>query len=193
MGDNDDETGAGTADLSDRRGSAPVGIRPVDAERRRARPIVWARPGTFELALGDRVAVLQSCYEWLGEVVIPPDRLVEWPDPGPSQVPVVVRRAMDDEWPAPPLTAGRRLLDSLRVPPALLDRSRPGSAPGPLVARSTPGPGEPTQDQRSDQERGGDQRTCDRTEPDLREPRHRGHPSAGRRPLDRRRRRFQRE
>jgi hypothetical protein len=139
-------------------GSAPVGIRPADAERRRTSPIVWARPGKFDLVLGDRVVVLQPCHEWLGEVVVPADRLVEWPGPGPREVPVIVRRVAEDEWPEPPVTDGRRLLDSLGLPRELLARSGPGSAPGPLVAHAAPGPREPAEDERGDQERGGDQR-----------------------------------
>lgn len=143
---------------SNARASAPVGIRPVSAERRRQRPIVWASPGRFDLKIGDRVSVLVPCYEWLGEVVVPPDRLVEWPGDGPRQAPVVMRRATDDEWPEPPLTAGRRLLDSLGLPSELLARPGPGSAPGPLVARAAPSPREAAEDERGDQERRGDQR-----------------------------------
>ena len=138
--------------------STPVGIRPADAERRRSGPIVWVQAGAFDLALGDRVAVFEACHEWLGEVVVPADRLVEWPEPDPDQAPVVARRATADEWPEPPVTDGRRLLDSLRLSLELLARSRPGSAPGPLVTHAPPGPRQATEDERDDQERGGDQR-----------------------------------
>jgi hypothetical protein len=71
--------------------------------------------------------------EWLGEVVVPPARLVEWP-PDLGGLPVIVRRASDAEWPSPPATDGRRLLDSLGLPPALLVR---GGSPSDLRARST--------------------------------------------------------
>lgn len=122
-------------------------------------PILWALPGDLDLALGDRVSVLVPCHELLGEVVVPPAQIVELPDSFASgQVPVVMRRATVAEWPAPPVTAGRRLLDSLGLAPDLLARPRPGSASGPLVARAAPGPGEAAEDERSDQQRGGDQR-----------------------------------
>ena len=133
------------------RGAAPAGIRSAVTGRLR-----WVEPGTFALAIGDRVAVREDDGEWLGEVVVPPDRLVEWSEL--AGLPVVVRRAADDEWPAPPVTDGRRLLDSLGLPPELLARPRVGSAPGPLVPRLGSGPRQPTEDERADQERGGDQR-----------------------------------
>ena len=133
---------------------APAGVRPVGGGGR----LRWVEPGAFELAIGDRVAVREDDEAWLGEVVVPPDRLVEWPAPELSRMPVVVRRAADDEWPAPPGTDGRRLLDSLGLPPDVLARPRAGSAPGPLVLHAGSGPGDPTEDERADQERGGDQR-----------------------------------
>jgi hypothetical protein len=80
----------------------------------------WVAPGPFTLAAGDRVAVVEHGREWLGEVVVPPDRLVEWPEL--TDLPVVARRATDAEWPDPPVTDGRRLLDTLGLPPELLDR-----------------------------------------------------------------------
>ena len=145
--------------MTDQSDSALVGVRPADADRRRANPIVWAVSGALDgLAFGDRVTVLQAGHEWLGEVVVPADRLVEWPDSAPEQPPIVVRRATEDDWPEPPVTDGRRLLDSLGLPRELLVRSRPGSAPGPLVAHAAPGAREATEDDRGDQERGGDQR-----------------------------------
>lgn len=138
---------------------ARVGIRPASADARRARPIVWALPGDLDLALGDRVSVLVPCYEWLGEVVVPPERLIEWPDSfATGQIPIVTQRATDAEWPAPPVTDGRRLLDTLGLPPELLARSRVRSGSGPLIPRPLPGSGHPTEDERADQERGGDQR-----------------------------------
>ena len=144
------------------RGPAPAAVRPVIVQADAAGPgtgegpLRWVEPGAFELAIGDRVAVRSQGGEWLGEVVVPPERLVEWPDL--PDLPVVARRATAEEWPRPPVTDGRRLLDSLGLPPELLVRRRPGSGPGPLVARLTPGPGEATEHQRGDQERGGDQR-----------------------------------
>ena len=144
--------------MTDQSDSALVGVRPADADQRRASPIVWALPGALDLAFGDRVAVFQTGHEWLGEVVVPADRLVEWPGPAADQPPIVVRRATEDDWPESPVTDGRRLLDSLGLPRELLVRSRPGSAPGPLVAHAAPGAREATEDDRGDQERGGDQR-----------------------------------
>lgn len=116
----------------------------------------WVQQGPFALALGDRVAVREDDGEWLGEVVVPPERVVEWSEL--TDLPVIARRATDAEWPAPPVTAGRRLLDSLGLPPELLTRPRPGSAPGPLVARSASSPGDAAEDERGDQQPGGDQR-----------------------------------
>ena len=104
-----------TGDTAGRHGSPRVGIRPVSAERRRARPIVWALTGGLDLALGDRVSVLVPCYEWLGEVVVLSNRLLEWPEL--TDLPVVMRRVADDEWPSPSVTEGRRLLESLGLPP----------------------------------------------------------------------------
>lgn len=144
--------------MTDQADLAFVGVRPADADQRRASPIVWAQPGALDLAFGDRVTVLQSGQEWLGEVVVPADRLVEWPRPFSDQLPIVSRRATDDDWPEPPVTDGRRLLDSLGLSRELLVRSRPGSAPGPLVAHAAPGAREATENDRGDQERGGDQR-----------------------------------
>jgi hypothetical protein len=119
-----------TGDTPGRPGAPRVGIRPAGAERQRATPIAWALVGKLDLALGDRVSVLVPCYEWDGEVVVPPDRLVEWPASfATGQVPVVMRRVADDDWPDPPVTEGRRLLDSLGLPPDVLPRpSRAGSA-----------------------------------------------------------------
>jgi hypothetical protein len=116
----------------------------------------WVEPGSFELHLGDRVAVRAHDGEWLGEVVVPPQRLVEWTEQ--ADLPVVVRRVADAEWPAPPVTDGRRLLDSLGLAPDLLARPRPGSASAPLVLGTGSGPGHPTEDERGDQQRGGQQR-----------------------------------
>jgi hypothetical protein len=80
----------------------------------------WVAPGQLTLAIGDRVAVVERGREWLGEVVVPPGRLVEWP--ALTNLPVVARRVADAEWPDPPVTDGRRLLDTLGLPPELLDR-----------------------------------------------------------------------
>ena len=82
-------------------------------------PILWALPGKLDdLAFGDRVSVLVPCHDILGEVVVPAGQIVEVPDSfSTGQVPIVMRRAEDDEWPAPPITEGRRLLDSLALPP----------------------------------------------------------------------------
>lgn len=102
---------------------APVGIRPAPGspghETRRLR---WVMPGPFALAFGDRVAVCEGDREWLGEVAVPPDRLVEWP--ALDGLPVVSRRASDAEWPSAPATEGRRLLESLSLSPELLARDR---------------------------------------------------------------------
>jgi hypothetical protein len=90
-------------------------VRSAPAERLR-----WVAPGRFTLAIGDRVVVVEHGREWLGEVVVPPERLVEWPEL--TDLPVVARRATDAEWPDAPVTDGRRLLDTLGLPPELLAR-----------------------------------------------------------------------
>jgi hypothetical protein len=90
-------------------------VRSAPSERLR-----WVAPGRFTLALGDRVVVVEHDREWLGEVVVPPERLVEWPEL--TDLPVVARRATDAEWPDVPVTDGRRLLDSLGLPPKLSAR-----------------------------------------------------------------------
>jgi hypothetical protein len=140
------------------QGMAPAGVRPVISAAEGSGPgrLRWVSPGPFELAIGDRVAVRENDAEWLGEVVVPPERLVEWPDL--TDLPVVVRRVADTEWPTPPVTDGRRLLESLALSPELLARRQPGSVSGPLVARPGSGPGDATEDERGDQEHGGDQR-----------------------------------
>ena len=72
------------------------------------------------------MVVREGDAEWLGEVVVPPVQLIEWPPaaewPHLGASPVVVRRAAEEEWPVPPVTAGRRLLESLALPPDLLAR-----------------------------------------------------------------------
>ena len=111
---------------------------------------------------------------------MPPERLVEWPEL--TDLPVVARRATDAEWPDAPVTDGRRLLDSLGLPPELLAR-RGSLASGPFVARPSPSSGEAAEDQRGDQERGCHQRERERPEAYRREPRRRGG-RRRRRPLD---------
>ena len=91
--------------------------------------IYWKLTGDLDLALGDRVSVQTPGDEWLGEVVVPPDRLIEVPDTfATGQPPIVMRRADDGEWPDPPETEGRRLLDSLGLPPDAMGRSGGASA-----------------------------------------------------------------
>jgi hypothetical protein len=68
------------------------------------------------------MAVREGAHEWLGEVMVPSERLVEWP--ALDGLPVVTRRATAAEWPAEPATDGRRLLESLGLPPELLVRAR---------------------------------------------------------------------
>jgi hypothetical protein len=109
-------------------GQAPAGVRPAHASTDTgATHLRWVEPGSFTLSLGDRVAVLEAGAEWLGEVVVPPERLVEWPEL--ERLPVVTRRVLDAEWPSAPAGDGRRLLESLPLPPELLARARPGSGP----------------------------------------------------------------
>jgi hypothetical protein len=146
-------------------GPAPVGVRPMTSPFNRPAPgavmtrLRWVQPGSLVLQYGDRVVVGEGEDAWLGEVVVPVERLLEWPGLAElPDLPLVVRRAEDAEWPAPPDTAGRRLLESLALPPELLVRSKPGSAAGPFVASSGSAARETTQDDRGDQERGRDQR-----------------------------------
>lgn len=111
---------------------APAGVRPAPGHRAEGtvhagtRSLCWVQPGPFALEQGDRVVVREGDAEWVGEVVVPPNRLIEWPMPGewphPAARPVIVRRAADEAWPVPPVTAGRRLLESLALPPELLAR-----------------------------------------------------------------------
>jgi hypothetical protein len=124
--------------------AVPAGVRPApgspgDAARR----LRWVAPGAFTLALGDRVAVREGDLEWLGEVAVLPERLVEWP--ALDGLPVVTRRATDAEWPILPATDGRRLLESLGLPPALLVRGGPSSARGARAAGPGGGAGESAQ------------------------------------------------
>jgi hypothetical protein len=115
-------------------GPAPAGVRPAPGSHGgTAGRLRWVATGGLPLALGDRVAVLDDGREWLGEVVVPPDRLVEWMEP--EGLPVVGRRVPDAEWPTTPATDGRRLLESLGLPPEradLLARARPASSSGAL-------------------------------------------------------------
>lgn len=123
---------------------APVGVRAAVATTPgSARPLRWVRPGGFDLAVGDRVAVREAAteaapdetpeelgdraedgrVEWLGTVVIPTVQLLEWPSPDVVAAwPVVVRRATADEWPASTVTDGSRLLESLELPRTQLQR-----------------------------------------------------------------------
>lgn len=134
-----------------RQTGPPVGVRPVGEARLR-----WVDPGPLVLALGDRVVVREGDVEWLGVVRVPPDRVVEWPEAG--GLPRVSRRATaDDPWPAPPDTAGRRLLDALALPTEALATARRRSAQAPVAPVLGPGDGKAGQDERADQERGGGQ------------------------------------
>jgi len=125
-------------------GMAPVGVRPAsgtpDTEPTRLR---WVASGPFVLALGDRVAVQEDDLEWLGVVTVPAERLVEWP--ALDGLPMVTRRVSDAEWPSAPATDGRRLLESLGLPSALLARDGPSSARGAGAAGPSGGPGDSTQ------------------------------------------------
>jgi hypothetical protein len=104
--------------------TAPVGVRRViltaagEASPFRVERLCWADPGPIALQMGDRVVVQDGVDVWAGEVVIPASQVLEWPDDAGR--PTVVRRATDAEWPDPPPAAGRRLLDSLGLPPELL-------------------------------------------------------------------------
>jgi hypothetical protein len=139
----------GTDGLTSREsGTAPVGIRPASGSTLTSSGrLRWVDPGPLTLTFGDRVVVRDAGgSEWLGEVAVPPARLVEWPA-DLDRLPVVTRRASDTEWPSPPTTEGRRLLDALGLPPALLVR---GGSASDLRARPTSssgGPREPAQDE----------------------------------------------
>ena len=133
------EPGAGQVEA--RR--APVGVRPAPgAPGHETRRLRWVMPGSFAVAPGDRVAVREGDAEWLGEVMVPPERLVEWPALG--RLPEIARRATDAEWPSAPATDGRRLLASLGLPSGLLARG-PSSARGGRAAGSSGGAGESAQ------------------------------------------------
>jgi hypothetical protein len=105
-------------------GSAPVGVRPVVRETGMpASRLRWVRGGSLDLAFGDRVAVVEDDDEWLAEVVVPAGRLIEWP--AHAELPLVRRLVSEPEWPSLPATDGRRLLESLALPP------KPCAEPGP--------------------------------------------------------------
>ena len=112
-----------------RTATAPVGVRRVtvtpggEASPFRVERLNWADPGPFALQVGDRVVVQDGAEAWAGEVVIPASQVLEWT--GDAGRPIVVRRATDAEWPDPPRTDGRRLLDSLGLPPELLTPTEP--------------------------------------------------------------------
>ena len=123
----------------------------------------WVSSGPFELAFGDRVAVRERDGEWLGEVVVPSARLVEWPVQ--EGLPVVSRRVPDDEWPGPPSTTGSALLESLALPPELLAWQWPGAATRSAGLSPTAASDDedalaaargPVEDERADQEPGGE-------------------------------------
>jgi hypothetical protein len=100
------------------RAVAPVGVRPAPRSPGGSQgQLRWVEPGPFTLAHGDRVLIQEHGAECLAEVVVAPERLVEWPDLAP--LPTVVRRALPTEWPAIASTDGRRLLESLGLPPKL--------------------------------------------------------------------------
>jgi hypothetical protein len=131
----------------------------------RASQLRWVWPGPFELAFGDRVAVRERDDEWLGEVVLPAARLVEWPEQ--ADLPEVSRRVPDAEWPSPPPTDGRQLLESLELPAALLAWQWPGASARPMANAPSeassasgdvlPETGSATQHERADQESAGEQ------------------------------------
>jgi hypothetical protein len=127
---------------------APAGIRPAPGSRPDgSERLRWVDPGPLTLTFGDRVVVRDAGgSEWLGEVAVPPARLVEWPA-DLDRLPVVTRRASDTEWPSPPTTEGRRLLDSLGLPPALLVRGGSASDLRVRPTSSSGGPREPAQDE----------------------------------------------
>jgi hypothetical protein len=108
---------------------APVGVRRVMltpasvASPIRVERLCWVDPGSFEAQTGDRVAVKDGEETWVGEVVVPATRVLEWTDD--ASRPTIVRRATDAEWPDPAETDGRRLLASLGLPPELLTTTEP--------------------------------------------------------------------
>src|SRR5688572_3299370 len=68
-------------------GLRPQGLRPGGVRSPVPGHLRWVETGPFELHLGDRVAVREHDGEWLGEVVVPPERLVEWTEQ--TELPVV--------------------------------------------------------------------------------------------------------
>jgi hypothetical protein len=128
-------------------GPPPAGIRPIERapDDTGAGRLRWVTAGSLVLELGDRVVVRERDREWLGEVVVPPDRLVEWPEQ--DGLPIVVRRASAAEWPVDPAQDGTRLLESLALPPELLVRRRPDSAAESGLPGPGPRPTDPAQQQ----------------------------------------------
>jgi hypothetical protein len=101
--------------------STLVGVRAVTGDR--AGRLTWVSVTEYrggQLAPGARVVVRDGEQMWLGEVLVPSERLLE--SPSLTDLPVIARLAdASDTWPAVPDRAGRTLLDSLRLPPELLD------------------------------------------------------------------------
>jgi hypothetical protein len=102
-------------------GAAPVGVRPApDGGGGSPRRLRWVEAGPLTLSQGEQVAGREDGGEWLAEVVVPAESLVEWP--ALTDLPVVTRRVAAAEWPGIQVTDGRRLLESLALPPGLLAR-----------------------------------------------------------------------
>ena len=89
----------------------PVGVR---AAGQPGAALRWADPGDLALDVGDRVVLRDQDREWLAEVTVSADRIVEVPPL--DNVPRVVRLADPAEWPATTPRAGLALLRSLDLP-----------------------------------------------------------------------------
>jgi hypothetical protein len=122
----------------------PIGVRPADLANGRLR---WVRPAGFVLSVSDRVVVGEDGADWYGELLVASDRLVEWVSQ--DGLPVVTRLADPGSWPARPIRAGRQLLESLGLPPELIDAGAARLAAG--VAGSGPEAVEAAEDERGDQ------------------------------------------
>jgi hypothetical protein len=108
---------------TDNASTLPVGVRAVTGDR--AGRLTWAETGTVDtthLTVGSRVLVRDGEQELLAEVIVVPGQLLE--SPPLADLPSIVRVATDaDAWPTMPDRAGRALLDSLGLPPELLEPS----------------------------------------------------------------------
>jgi hypothetical protein len=104
----------------------PVGVRAVTGERQGR--LCWVSAEALDaddghaLRRGSRVVVRAAGAEWLGEVVVPSQQVLE--SLPLADLPYIVRLVTEaDSWPGVPDRAGRALLESLGLAPDLFEPS----------------------------------------------------------------------